>query len=85
MNAVIGMILLNYIDIVATPDQKPYLIICSRRAKVKLGGLVDSHYRPIINYQLDRKREEAIILYIHMHFITYKFHLYHSDYILQEL
>ena len=44
-----------------------------------------SHYRPIINYQLDPKGEEAIILYTHMHFITNKFHLYHSDYILQEL
>lgn len=79
------MVLLNYIGIVATPDQQPYLIICSRRAKVKLGGLVGSHYRPIINCQLDPKGEEAIILYTHMHFITNKFHLYHSDYILQEL
>ena len=58
------MVLLNYIGIVATPDQQPYLIICSRRAKVKLGGLVGSHYRPIINCQLDPKGEEAII-YIH--------------------
>ena len=79
------MTLLNYIGIVATSDQPPYLIICSRRAKVKLGGLVISHYRPIINCQLDPKGEEAIILYTHMHFITNKFHLYHSDYILQEL
>ena len=75
------MTLLNYIGIVATPDQQAYLIICSRRAKVKLGGLVCSHYRPIINCQLDPKGEEAIILYTHMHFITNKFHLY-SDYIL---
>ena len=79
------MTLLNYIDIVATPHQQPYLIICSRRAKVKLGGLVSSHYRPITNCQLDPKGEEAIILYTHMHFITNKFHLYHSDYILREL
>jgi len=43
---------------------------------------VGSHYRPIINCQLDPKAEEAIILYTHMHFITNKFHLYHSDYIL---
>jgi len=47
--------------------------------------VVGSHYRPIINCQLDPKGEEAIILYTHMHFITNKFHLYHSDYILQEL
>ena len=47
--------------------------------------IVGSHYRPIINYQLDPKGEEAIILYTHMHFITNKFHLYHSDYILQEI
>jgi len=79
------MVLLNYIGIVATPDQQPYLIICSRWAKVKLGGLVGSDYRPIINCQLDPKAEEAIILYAHMHFNTNKFHLYHSDYILQEL
>jgi len=46
---------------------------------------VGSHYRPIINYKLDLKGEEAIILYTHMHFITNKFHLYHHDYILQEL
>jgi len=37
---VIGMVLLNYIGIVATRDQEPYLIICSRRAKVKLGDLL---------------------------------------------
>ena len=79
------MKLLNYIGIVTTPDQQPYLIICSRRDKVKLGGLVGNHYRPIINCQLDPKGEEAIILYTHMHFITNKFHLYHSDNILQEL
>ena len=79
------MILLNYIGIVATPDQQPYFIICLRQAKVKLGGVVDSHYRPIINCQVDPKGEEAIILYTHMHFITNKFHLYHSDYIMQEL
>ena len=46
---------------------------------------VGSYYRPIRNYQLDAKGEEVIILYTHMHFITNKFHLYHSDYILQEL
>jgi len=46
---------------------------------------VGCHYRPIINCQLDPKGEEAIILYTHMHFITNKFHLYHSDCILQEL
>ena len=46
---------------------------------------VGSHYRPIINCQLDPKGQEAIILYTHMHFITNKFHLYHSVYILQEL
>jgi len=79
------MILLNYIGIVATPNQQPYLIICSRRAKVKLGGLAGSHYRPIISCQIDPKGEESIILYTHMHFITNKSHLYHSDYILQEL
>ena len=79
------MILLNYIGIVATPDQQQYFIICSRRAKIKLGGLVGSHYRPIINCQLDPKGEEAIILHTHMHFITNKFHLYYIDYILQEL
>ena len=49
------------------------------------GAGVGSHYRPIINCQLDPKGQEAIILYTHMHFITNKFHLYHSDYILQEL
>ena len=49
------------------------------------GARVGSHYRPIINCQLDPKGEEEIILYTHMHFITNKFHLYHSDYILQEL
>jgi len=46
---------------------------------------VGSHNRPIINCQLDPKGEEAIILYTHMHFTTNKYHLYHSDYILQEL
>jgi len=46
---------------------------------------VGSHYRPIINCQFDPKGEEAIILYTHMHFITNKFQLYHSDYILHEL
>ena len=79
------MVLFNYIGIVATPDQQPYLIICSRRAKIKLEGLVGSHYRPITNCQLDPKGEKSIILYTHMHFITKKFHLYHTDYILQEL
>jgi hypothetical protein len=48
-------------------------------------GAVGSHYRPIINYQLGPKGEEAIILYTHMHLITNKFHFYHSDYILQKL
>jgi len=50
-----------------------------------LSADVGSHYRPTINWQLDPKGEEGIILYTHMHFITNKYHLYHSDYILQEL
>ena len=47
------MTLLNYIGIVATPDQQPYLIICSGRAKVKLGGLVGSHYGGFYTANLD--------------------------------
>jgi len=56
---------------------------CQGREMERVG--VSSHYRPTINCQLVPKGEEAITLYTHMHFITNKFHLYHSDYILQEL
>jgi len=38
------MVLMNYIGIVATPDQQSkQLNVCLGRAKVKLGGFVDSH------------------------------------------
>ena len=56
---------------------------CTRsRCRAGQHASVGSHYRPIINCQLDPKGEEAIILYTHMHFITNKFNLYHSDCIL---
>ena len=64
-------------DVAPRPSNLPH----PRKAQHPIG----SHYKSIIKCQLDPKGEEAIILYTHMHFITNKFHLYHSDYILQEL
>lgn len=55
------MALMNYISIVATPDQQPYLAICSGRAKVKLGGLVGGPYGSFLYRQLRLKRRKTNI------------------------